>query len=91
MKKLTLIIGAMTFVANTQIANAQIITDNQKCLGAIETIQKMKTDDDTPEIGEKAEAELDAVVEVAKHLCEQESYVYAGKLLEVARGMLASE
>lgn len=91
MKKLTLLIAAVALVTHTLIASAQIITDKQKCLGAIETIQKLKTDDDTPEIGEKAETTLNAIVEVAEHLCEQESFVYAGKLLEIARGMLASE
>ena len=72
-------------------APAAHANDMDKCMGEIRTIAEMKADEDTPDIGEKAEAMVDNLTEVAGYLCEQKKYDDASQLMEVARGMLVSE
>lgn len=91
MKNWIVMLGAVALIAMNGAAGASEITDKNKCLGAVATVAEMKASDEVPELGEKAEAELDALTTVAAHLCETGEFIYADELLEIARGMLASE
>ncbi len=66
-------------------------TEKEKCLKNVAEITTIKESDETPRIGEKAEEQLEGLVEIATHLCQTGNFVYAEKLLVMARGMLASE
>ena len=66
-------------------------TEKEKCLKKVAQIGEIQASEDTPGIGEKAEKELDEIVEIATHLCQQGNFQYAENLLVIARGMLASE
>ena len=44
-----------------------------------------------PDIGPKAGKIFDGVIELAEKRCEQSEFVYANELLNLARGMTASE
>ena len=66
-------------------------TAKDKCLRSVLDIAAMRDAADTPRIGEKAQKEVDDLVEVATHLCQQGNFQYAEKLLALARGMLVAE
>ena len=66
-------------------------TAKDKCLRSVLDIAEMRDSEDTPKIGEKAQQDVDDLVEVAAHLCQQGNFQYAERLLEMARGMLVSE
>lgn len=60
----------------------------QACLASIRDVKKSYDDRD---IGGKASAEVQKVIEVAEHLCERENYPDAKSLIDLARSMLATE
>ena len=88
---LVLVVGAVLFATDGNFVRAAEVTEKQKCLGAIKVIDELKADEETPAIGDKAEAEVAALVEIATHLCHEGNFVYSGQLMEIARGMMVSE
>lgn len=75
-------------IVSTSLSSAEM-PEKDKCLAQVALVEQMKQDE--PEVGEKSEAKIKELMEVATHLCEQGNFVYAGKLTDVARGMLVSE
>ena len=88
---LALALSAVLFAAHGKVVHAAEMTEQEKCLGAVKVIDEMKADEETPAIGDKAEAEVDALVEIATHLCNEGHFDYSGQLMEIARGMIVSE
>ena len=43
------------------------------------------------DIGEKASMQVQQMIEISAHLCEQGNFLYAEELLAMVRGMLATE
>ena len=72
-------------------AVAQGMTEKQKCLRGVLDVRETMASAETPEPGAKIRAEVENLLEVSTHLCEQGNFVYAGKLLELARGLVVSE
>ena len=69
-------------------AYAQTITDKKQCERALADAQEVRANSDA---GAKANEEADKLLEVAAHLCGQGNFVYAQDVLEVIRGILATE
>ncbi len=91
MKNWMIAVSTVAWMAVASSAQAAEVTKMQKCQGAIKVIAEMKADEDTPEIGEKAESEVDTLVEVATRLCELGDFEFADRLMQIARGMMVSE
>jgi urease accessory protein UreF len=91
-----LVLGGLLLV-QTQPAFAQAasrpeatqITNAQECTQAIADTQEARSSN--PEIGPKAAKIFDEVMELAAKRCEQKQFDNAGELLNIARGMVASE
>ena len=81
---------AILFAVPSAVSAAEV-TLKEKCLGEVNTIVEMKLDEDTPGLGEKAEAEVSRLIAIAAHLCEIGNFTFASELTEIARGMLVSE
>ena len=85
-KKILVISALVAAVAMPTFAEAQ--TEKQKCTQSVEDVRKMRASSDA---GPRANKEADELIEVAQHLCTQGNFVYADKLMEVARGLLTTE
>lgn len=72
------------------VAAAEIASKEQCLKGAAEVEQALASGA-VPKIGDKAEAQLDQILQVVKSLCERGNFKDAGSLLVVARTMIASE
>lgn len=58
------------------------------CLRGVEDVSAAYAERD---IGEKASIEVEKLIQISAHLCEQGNFVYAQELQEMARSMLATE
>lgn len=90
MKIPTMFLAAALVFASSDL-HAAMKSEKEKCLASIAVIAEMKADDETPDIGEKASLELEQLIEIANHLCEQGNFKYASDIVAIARGMLVSE
>ena len=66
-------------------------TAKELCLQSVLDISEMRETESTSKFSEKTEKEVEDLVEVATHLCQQGNFQYAENLLMIARTMLASE
>ena len=66
-------------------------TEKEKCQDLVKDVVEILSSDEGPRIGDKAEADVRKMIEIATHLCDQGNFVYAGTLMELARGYMASE
>lgn len=69
-------------------ASAQVVTDKKSCLQAVADAREAS---DAAAISEKARNEIADLVRISEHLCTQANFVYAERLLAIARGMAAQE
>jgi hypothetical protein len=69
--------------------DAQQISNEKQCLQAVKDTEEAITSN--PKIGDKAEKILLEVMALAKQRCEEKQFANAKDLLELARGMVASE
>ena len=69
-------------------ASAQVVHNKKTCLQAVEDVKKANTDS---AITAKARASVDDLIRISEHLCTQANFVYAERLLAIARGMTAQE
>ena len=58
------------------------------CLRGVEDLSAAFAERD---IGEKASIQVEKLIQISAHLCEQGNFVYAKELQEMARSMLATE
>ncbi len=72
----------------TAPAHAQTILSRAECTKALTEAKEARSKSDS---GPKANKEADELLEVAEHLCGQGNFVYAGNVLAVVRGILATE
>jgi hypothetical protein len=83
--------ASIAIILFTSPGDAATKSEKDKCFQKVLEIGEIQESEDTPGIGEMAQQEVDELVEIATHLCQQGNFRYAEKLLEIARGMLASE
>ena len=69
--------------------NQTTITSLKACESAIKDTQGARAGN--PDLGPKAAAAFDSLLELAAQRCKDGAYQYADDLLIVARGMVASE
>ncbi len=86
-----LILAMVAAVCLSTPAMAAKMTAKEKCLRNILDVRETQEAEETPKVGEKAQAQVDHLLEIARHLCEQGNFQYAESLLEIARGMVVSE
>ena len=81
---LTLAAAALTAAP----AAAQVVKDKPSCAQAVTDAREGLA---TASIGARPQKEAEDMVRIADHLCTQANFVYAERLLEIVRGMTASE
>ena len=69
--------------------SALIITTPAHCKQALEDAKMARTNE--PDIGEKSGKVFDEIIALAEQRCAEKEFVYADQLLNIARGMVASE
>ncbi len=69
-------------------ASAQVVTDKKTCLQAVADAREASS---TAAVSEKIQAEVADLIRISEHLCTQANFVYAERLLAIARGMTAQE
>jgi hypothetical protein len=69
--------------------NQTTISSLKACESAIKDTQEARAGN--PDVGPKAAAAFDSLLELAAQRCKNGAYQYADDLLVVARGMVASE
>lgn len=87
MNKIILALAALSLLTAAP-AMAQTVRDKKTCIRAVEDAKSARAD---ATIAAKTMAEADDLIRIAEHLCTQGNFVYADTLLQLARGMLASE
>jgi len=70
-------------------ANAVEIMNDKQCQSALKDVTEAV--DENPAIGDKAEKILMEVIALARQRCDEKQYDNAKDLLDLARGMVASE
>ncbi len=71
------------------VAYAADIENAKQCVNGVEDTKEAI--EENPAIGDKAEAILMEVMELAQQRCDEKNFSAAQELLELARGMVASE
>ncbi len=86
-----LTLGAALLVPlyGTSAFGANKIMNKKECLSVVKDTEQAI--DENPALGDKAEKILMAVMDLAKTRCEEKQFDNASDLLELARGMVASE
>lgn len=69
--------------------SASMINNPVQCKQAIEDAKTARADE--PDIGDKSGKVFDEIVAMAEQRCAEKEFVYADQLLNIARGMVASE
>ena len=69
-------------------ATAQVVKDKATCEQAVKDAKEGLA---TASVGAKSYKEAEDMVRISEHLCTQANFVYAERLLEIVRGMTASE
>jgi len=90
MKKTTLTIAlAACFVAFAPLTStAQVVTSKKTCIRAVADAREASAD---AAISQKAKSQVEDLIRISEHLCTQANFVYAERLLAIARGMAAQE
>lgn len=87
MLRTLMLVAALTAMVGAP-AYAQTITNKKECARTLADAREARANSDS---GAKANEEADKLLEVAEHLCEQGNFVYAQEVMEVIRGILATE
>ncbi len=74
---------------NVVAQTASQVTNAQECKQGIADTNEAKMSN--PELGPKAAKAYEEIMELAEKRCEQKEFPFAAELLNVARGMVASE
>ncbi|MDW3206591.1 MAG: hypothetical protein R8L07_13740 [Alphaproteobacteria bacterium] len=88
MKAFVLPFAALLLVAPVVSASAQTVTDKKTCLQAV---ADARASNEESAVSAKVKEEVASMVQIADHLCTQANFVFAEKLLGIARGMTAQE
>lgn len=91
MKTLKALLAVSCLVIATS-AGAQSYTEptnTNNCMQAVSDTRQAK--EENPALGEKSQAVFDQIVELAVKRCQDKEFQHAGELLNIARGMVASE
>ena len=83
-------IAGMALLAVTVLAAAggKYKTPMEDCLQSVEDLKAAYAEKD---VGEKVAAEVEKLIEISSHLCNQANFVYAKELAQLGRTMLATE
>ena len=87
MKRLAILALAAAAVAVAP-AGAQVVKDKPSCEQAVKDAEEGLA---TASVGARSQQEAADMIRIATHLCTQANFVYAERLLEIVRGMTASE
>ena len=82
----TLALAAAALAASP--AGAQVVKDKPSCEQAVKDAEEGLR---TASVGARSQSEAEDMIRIATHLCTQANFVYAERLLEIVRGMTASE
>ncbi len=90
MKKSVCILAiAAGFVAFAPLAaSAQVVTSKKTCIRAVADAKEASADAD---VSQKIKDEVADLIRISEHLCTQANFVYAERLLAIARGLTAQE
>ena len=66
-----------------------MITTPAQCKQALEDAKTARANE--PDIGDKSGKVFDNIIALAEQRCAEKEFVYADQLLNIARGMVASE
>lgn len=91
MKLLPAIIVMIVSIASAPVFAAETgkyKSPKEACVRGVEDAKEAYAAKD---VGEKAAAEAEKLIEISAHLCEQGNFAYADDLLELVRSMLATE
>jgi archaellin len=86
------VLAAVLLVQTNSVVVAQTanqVTNAIECKQGIADTNEAKTSN--PELGPKAAKAFEEIMELAAKRCEQKEFPFAAELLNVARGMVASE
>lgn len=85
------VLAAMLFAypAASFAANGPQIADASQCSQSVKDTKEARASN--PDIGDKAAKVFDELIALAEKRCEQKEFKFADELLQVARGMVASE
>lgn len=86
--RMVLLAAAAAIVFSAGSASAQVVRDKKTCQQAVEDAKKATAE---ASVTDKARAEAADLVRISEHLCTQANFVYAERLLAIARGMTAGE
>ena len=87
MKRLAILALAAAALAAAP-AGAQVVKDKPTCEQAVADAKEGLA---TASVGARSQTEAEDMIRIAGHLCTQANFVYAERLLEIVRGMTASE
>ncbi|MGF1554318.1 MAG: hypothetical protein ACFBWO_17715 [Paracoccaceae bacterium] len=79
---------AISLALAATLAPAQVVQDKASCQQAVADAKEGR---DAASVSESVRAEVDDLVRIAEHLCGEANFVYAERLLAIARGMTAEE
>lgn len=82
----TIVFASSAFAASTK---SKQMTDDLTCKQAV--VDAKEARENEPDIGDKSAKVFDEIVRLAEQRCAQKEYAYAAELLNIARGMVASE
>ena len=85
------VVAAVFLLADPASAATKRMTEKEKCLQSVTDVRDSIESEETPALIEKRRAEVESLLEISNHLCEQGNFRYAEELLELARGMVVSE
>lgn len=90
MQRTALLAGAIAAVFAVS-ANAQPARDKEQCRASVEEVVQAQQSGEYAAVGPRAQAEVDRLIEVARHLCDSGNFVYADTIMQTVRGMLSTE
>lgn len=75
-------------VAPVAPALSETVTDKKTCLQAV---SDARASNEESAVSAKVKEEVSNMIQIADHLCTQANFVFAERLLGIARGMTAQE
>lgn len=91
MKQVCMIAFAAPLAMAASSADAQnqpVVVDKASCVQAVEDAKTARNEGD---VSQAVKVEVDDLLRIAEHLCGEANFVYAERLLAIARGMVAGE
>ncbi len=88
-KYLTMGVLVATFFLSASVVKAEDILDQKQCRSVVK--DTYEAIDDNPALGGKSEKILLAIMVLAEQRCDEKQFKNAKDLLDLARGMAASE